>query len=81
MAKSYVKYLTNLRLRAIGLKSIYPGYSKNPMTWVNSYLSKEDTESALQEIENTDYAVGAIDFSMKEVQRGFEMLREVFAVE
>jgi ribonucleotide reductase beta subunit family protein with ferritin-like domain len=60
IAKDYIKYLTNLRLKAIGLKSIYPGNNKNPITWINKWLNMGSTEGALQEIENIDYQTGAI---------------------
>jgi ribonucleoside-diphosphate reductase beta chain len=72
IAKEYIKYLTNLRLRAIGMKSIYPGSNKNPITWINKYLNLGSAESALQEIESVDYQTGGIimeDVSYKEIFR------------
>ncbi len=60
IAKEYVKYLTNLRLRAIGLKSIYPGSNKNPIQWINKWLNFGSSEAALQEIEAVDYQTGGI---------------------
>ena len=65
LAKSYIKYLTNLRLKAIGLRIIYPGFAKNPLNWVNKYLKMSTSEKALQEDENTDYIIGGIE--MKDI--------------
>ena len=61
IAKAYIKYVTNLRLRNIGLKIIYPGETKNPITWINKYLSMDASETALQEIENSEYKQGGIE--------------------
>jgi len=72
IAKEYIKYLTNLRLRSIGLKSIYPGSNKNPITWINKYLNFGSSESALQEIESIDYQTGGIimeDVNFKKIHQ------------
>jgi ribonucleoside-diphosphate reductase beta chain len=72
IAKEYIKYLTNLRLRAIGLKSIYPGSNKNPITWINKWLNFGSSEAALQEIEAVDYQSGGIvmeDVNFKEISK------------
>jgi len=77
IAKEYIKYLTNLRLKAIGLKSIYPGSNKNPITWINKWLNFGSSEGALQELENIDYATGSIEMedvdfkSIKQKVKGF----------
>jgi ribonucleoside-diphosphate reductase beta chain len=60
IAKDYIKYLTNLRLKAIGLKTIYPGSTKNPINWINKWLNFGSSESALQEIESIDYQSGGL---------------------
>ena len=74
IAKEYIKYLTNLRLRAIGLKSIYPGSTKNPITWINKWLNFGSSESALQEVEAVDYQTGGI--IMEDVDYG-EVMKNV----
>lgn len=60
IAKEYIKYITNTRLKAIGLKIIYPGSYKNPISWINKYLNLGASEGALQETESVDYASGRI---------------------
>jgi ribonucleoside-diphosphate reductase beta chain len=60
IAKEYIRYITNTRLKAIGMKIIYPGSYKNPITWVNKYINLGSSEGALQESEAVDYKSGGI---------------------
>jgi len=55
LGKNYIKYLTNQRLLAIGLKPIYPEIKTNPLKWVNKYINLHNTETSLQESEAVDY--------------------------
>jgi len=55
IGKSYIKYLANQRLLAIGLKPIYPEIKTNPIKWINKYINLHDTETSLQESESIDY--------------------------
>ncbi len=57
IGKLYIKYLTNQRLKAIGLKPIYPEVNKLPIPWVNKYINLGTTETSLQESEAVDYIV------------------------
>jgi ribonucleoside-diphosphate reductase beta chain len=72
LAKEYIKYLTNSRLKAIGLKIIYPGVSKNPIPWINNWLHFGSTEGALQEIESVDYKSGALEMSDVDYSKFFK---------
>ena len=60
IGKQYIKYLTNQRLKAIGLRPIYPDVTRNPIPWVEKWLQFSKIEGALQEEEAIDYKVGAI---------------------
>ncbi len=60
IGKQYIKYLTNVRLKAIGLRPIYPEITRNPIPWVEKWLQFSKIEGALQEEEAIDYKVGAI---------------------
>jgi len=56
----YVEYITNQRLTAIGLDSIFPT-KQNPLPWINAWLVSDNVQVAPQEAEISSYLVGAID--------------------
>jgi len=66
IGKQYIKYLTNQRLKAIGLRPIYPEITRNPIPWVEKWLEFSKIEGALQEEEAIDYKVGAIKRNLDE---------------
>lgn len=57
----YIEYLTNLRMKAIGLPSIYPDAVANPIPWVNTYLSSDNVQAAPQEVSASQYLTGQIN--------------------
>lgn len=57
----YVEYITNLRMKAVGLNSAYEGATQNPIPWINSWLSSDNVQVAPQEAEISSYLVGQID--------------------
>jgi len=61
----YMKWLTNNRLQAIGLKPIYEE-SKNPLSWMNHWLRNDAVEVLPQETEITSYVVGGIDMEVSD---------------
>ena len=56
----YVEYITNQRLTAVGLDSIFPTL-QNPLPWINAWLVSDNVQVAPQEAEISSYLVGAID--------------------
>ena len=56
----YVEYITNTRMRAIGLKNSFPTVT-NPLPWMNAWLVSDSVQVAPQEAEISSYLVGAID--------------------
>lgn len=54
---SYVEFITNQRMMAIGLPPSYETKS-NPLPWMNSWLSSESVQVAPQEAEISSYLVG-----------------------
>ena len=60
----YVEYITNLRMKAVGLSSPYEGATQNPIPWINSWLSSDNVQVAPQETEISSYLVGQIDNDM-----------------
>ena len=59
----YVEYITNVRIRAIGKKNIFPT-TQNPLPWMNAWLVSDSVQVAPQEAEISSYLVGAIDNEM-----------------
>ncbi|NQZ56351.1 MAG: ribonucleotide-diphosphate reductase subunit beta [Lentisphaeraceae bacterium] len=56
----YVEYITNSRLRSIGLKNSFPTVT-NPLPWMNAWLASDSVQVAPQEAEISSYLVGAVD--------------------
>ena len=69
----YVEYITNTRMRALGLKNVFPTVT-NPLPWMNAWLVSDSVQVAPQEAEISSYLVGAIDNEVKEDEfSGFEL--------
>lgn len=56
----YIEYLTNIRMRAVGLDLPFPART-NPIPWINSWLVSDNVQVAPQEVEVSSYLVGQID--------------------
>ena len=56
----YVEYITDQRIAAIGLPTIFDT-KNNPLPWINSWLNSDNVQVAPQEAEISSYLVGAID--------------------
>jgi len=56
----YVEYITNVRMKAIGLEELFP-VRTNPLPWMNSWLVSDNVQVAPQESEISSYLVGQID--------------------
>ncbi len=57
---SYVEYIADVRLSAIGLPKMYDT-TTNPLPWTNSYLSSDNVQVAPQESEISSYLSGALN--------------------
>ena len=69
----YVEYITNKRMKALGLNYIYPEIS-NPLPWMVSWLQSGNVQVAPQETEITSYMVGAINKKYKKEEfKGFKL--------
>lgn len=56
----YVEFITNQRLKAIGLPTMFEIH-QNPIPWINAHLSSDTVQVAPQETEMSSYLVGQID--------------------
>ncbi|BAH82929.1 class Ia ribonucleoside-diphosphate reductase subunit beta [Candidatus Ishikawella capsulata] len=57
----YIEYITNMRMRAVGLDMAFPSSNKNPIPWINDWLSSDNVQVAPQETEISSYLVGQIE--------------------
>ena len=63
MLSQYVEYITDTRMKALGLAPIY-NRKDNPLPWMNSWLVSDNVQVAPQESEISSYLVGQIDSSV-----------------
>lgn len=54
----YMKWLTNLRMKTLGLNPIFEK-TENPISWINSWTSSKDVQNAPQETEIESYIIGS----------------------
>lgn len=63
----YIKYLSNLRLKAIGFEILYPEIVDHPMSWVDNFSNLNSTKTDFFEAKVTNYTKAAIfDFDSLE---------------
>jgi ribonucleoside-diphosphate reductase beta chain len=60
----YVEFITNQRMKAVGLSLAYTNKTSNPLPWMNGWLSSDNVQVAPQEQEISSYLVGQIDSDM-----------------
>ncbi len=63
--RDYIEYITNVRMKAVGLEEIFPA-RQNPLPWMNAWLVSDNVQVAPQEAEISSYLVGAIDNEVDE---------------
>mgnify|MGYP003253663358 FL=1 len=67
LIESYIKYLSNLRLKAIGLEPLYLQITDHPMTWIDNFSSLNATKTDFFEAKVTNYTKAAVfDFDSLE---------------
>lgn len=59
LIEKYIKYLSNLRLRAIGVKELYPEITEHPMSWIESFSNLNNTKTDFFEAKVTNYTKAA----------------------
>lgn len=59
----YIKYLSNQRLKAIGIPELYPEITEHPMAWIDSFSDLNRTKTDFFEAKVTNYTkAAAFDF-------------------
>ena len=63
---SYVEYIANRRMKAIGIKPMFDiSMSNNPLPWTEHWLNSKMMQNAPQETEIESYVIGGIKQDMK----------------
>lgn len=71
---SYVDWLLNKRMSAVGLKSPWPAPSNNPLPWTNKWIAGEDVQVAPQEVNLSSYIIGQVTQDITEDSfKGFSL--------
>ena len=65
----YIKYLANLRLKAIGFEVLYPEVNRHPMEWIESFANLNNTKTDFFEAKVTTYTKAAA-FDIDELEQG-----------
>lgn len=60
---SSLYHIANKRMSAIGKGTPFPDYKRNPVKWADKYLNLDGTQSALQEVEGTNYEAANVNTS------------------
>jgi ribonucleoside-diphosphate reductase beta chain len=56
----YMKYITNSRLRALKMPKMFTEITQNPLPWMDQWLGQSREEVLPQELEITEYKIGAV---------------------
>lgn len=73
MLNGYVDYITDQRMRAVGLGAFTDKPGKNPIPWINRHLNTGNVQVTPQEIENGQYLSGQVDSSLSTDDFAFEL--------
>lgn len=60
LIEKYIKYLSNLRLKAIGLEPLYSDITENPMSWIESFSKINNTKTDFFEAKVTNYTKASV---------------------
>ena len=59
----YMKHLTNKRMKAVGVKPIFPD-TTNPINWIQNWTESKRVQNAPQETEIESYKIGSFEQDM-----------------
>lgn len=66
----YVEYITNHRMKAVGLDPIFPDVNHNPIPWINAWLTSDNVQVAPQEVEISSYLISQVDSNVSKDDLG-----------
>jgi len=62
----YMKHLTNKRMKAVGVKPIFPE-TPNPINWIQNWTESKRVQNAPQETEIESYKIGSFDQNISDI--------------
>lgn len=66
LLSQYIEWISNRRMKAIGLKPLYDvPANNNPLPWIDNWISSKGVQVAPQEVQITSYLVGGINQDIK----------------
>ena len=65
LIKQYMDFITVQRMKAIGQKSIVQSTAKNPLPWIDAWITESSVEGTPQESEVSDYVMGGFNKDKK----------------
>ena len=66
----YVEYITNHRMKAVGLDPIFRAANHNPIPWINAWLTSDNVQVAPQEVEISSYLISQVDSNVSKDDLG-----------
>lgn len=69
----YLEYITNHRMKAVGLDPIFPNVKHNPIPWINAWLTSDNVQVAPQEVEISSYLVSQVDTQIQDGDLDMEL--------
>jgi ribonucleoside-diphosphate reductase beta chain len=72
---NYVEWLTNVRMKAVGLKPVFSQpVSNNPLPWMDNWLKSKGLQVAPQQAQIESYLMGGLDMNINEKEfSGFKL--------
>ena len=68
LLSSYVEYIANKRMKALGFDPIYDAPKQNPLPWTQHWLSSKNMQVAPMETEIESYIIGGIKHDVEKDQ-------------
>ena len=69
----YLEFISNTRMRAIGMEPFFPNVKHNPIPWINAWLTSDNVQVAPQEVEISSYLVSQVDTEIKDGDLDMEL--------
>lgn len=65
LIKQYMDFITVQRMKAIGQKAVVQSTAKNPLPWIDAWITESAVEGTPQESEVSDYVMGGFNKDKK----------------
>lgn len=69
----YLEFISNTRMRAIGMEPFFPEVKSNPIPWINAWLTSDNVQVAPQEVEISSYLVSQVDTQIQDGDLDIEL--------